>query len=175
MSTEVGIARRYARALFELINDGADHLQHPLQQLAEAANHHEVATLLATTSVPAEVKKGVLSTIVKDLPSEMDRLLTILADRNKLTLLPVIADQLKAMMQTCAEAVDVDLIAAIKLPAALRNKIAAVLEPVVGKKLNITTHQNKAIIGGFIVNIGDRRIDHSIRTRLNGMRTVLAG
>jgi len=175
MSTEVGIARRYARALFELINDGADQLQQPLQQLAEAANHHEVATLLAATSVPAEVKKGVLSTIVKDLPSEMDRLLTILADRNKLTLLPVIADQLAAMMQTCAEAVDIELIAAIKLPAALRNKIAAALEPVVGKKLNITTHQNKAIIGGFIVNIGDRRIDHSIRTRLNGMRAALAG
>jgi len=175
MSTEAGIARRYARALFELVTDGADHLQVPLLQLAEAANHNEVADLLASTTVPSTVKIKVLSAIVQGLPAEMDRLLTILADRNKLTLLASIGSQFSEMMQSSAETIDVELIAAIKIPAALRNKIATSLESVVGRKLNITTHQHKAIIGGFIVNIGDRRIDHSIRTRLHGMRAALVG
>jgi len=175
MSTEVGIARRYARALFELIDDGADHLQAPLLQLSEAADINEVAAVLAAVSVPASRKHKMLSTIVKALPAELERLLAMLANREKLTLLPAIGAQLTEMMQANADAIDVELIAAIRLTAAVRNKIVAALEPVIGRKLNITTHQNKAIIGGFIVNIGDRRIDYSIRTRLNSMRAALAG
>ncbi|MDQ6964514.1 MAG: F0F1 ATP synthase subunit delta, partial [Mariprofundales bacterium] len=85
-----------------------------------------------------------------------------------------IASQLTEMIQRSAETIDVELIAAVKIPAALRHKIEAALAPVVGKKLNITAHQNRAIIGGFIVNIGDRRIDHSIATRLNSMRAAVA-
>jgi len=174
MSTEAGIARRYARALFELIDEGAANLTTPLSQLAEVAAIDDVADLLASASIPAAVKQATLVKIVGDLPEELNRLLSILAERNKLSLLSTIGAQVIELMQANADAVDVELIAAFKLPAAARKKIAGALETVIGKKLNITTHQNKAIIGGFIVNIGDRRIDHSIRTRLGAMRTALA-
>ncbi|MDQ6965174.1 MAG: F0F1 ATP synthase subunit delta, partial [Mariprofundales bacterium] len=77
MSTEAGVARRYARALFDLIDrDGLEHLQTPLLKLAEAAAHKDVAELLHSTSYPRDIKVGVLSTIVKDLPAELSRLLT---------------------------------------------------------------------------------------------------
>ena len=175
MSSEAAIARRYARALFDLISDGADNLQTPLLQLAEAAGNTEVADLLASTSIPASVKVNTLAAIVKGLPPELDRLLNLLAERGKLTLLAEIGAQTTALIQANADAIDVELITAVKVPAAVRNKIATALESAVGKKLHVTAHQNKSIIGGFVVNIGDRRIDHSIRTRLNGMRAALAG
>ena len=175
MSSEAAVARRYARALYELIAEGGEQLQAPLLQLAEAAKVDEVAALLEHTSVPASAKVKVLTAIVKELPAELGRLLDLLAARGKLSLLPEIGAQTTALLQADADAIDVELITAVKVPAAVRNKIAAALESVVGKKLKVTAHQNKAIIGGFIVNIGDRRIDHSIRTRLNGMRAALAG
>ncbi len=175
MSSEAAVARRYARALYELIAEGGEQLQAPLLQLAEAAKVDEVAALLERTSVPASAKVKVLTAIVKELPAELGRLLDLLAARGKLSLLPEIGAQTTALLQADADAIDVELITAVKVPAAVRNKIAAALESVVGKKLKVTAHQNKTIIGGFIVNIGDRRIDHSIRTRLNGMRAALAG
>lgn len=175
MSSEAAVARRYARALYELIAEGGEQLQAPLLQLAEAAKVDEVAALLERTSVPASAKVKVLTAIVKELPAELGRLLDLLAARGKLSLLPEIGAQTTALLQADADAIDVELITAVKVPAAVRNKIAAALESLVGKKLKVTAHQNKAIIGGFIVNIGDRRIDHSIRTRLNGMRAALAG
>jgi len=175
MSGEAVVARRYARALHELIRDGAGALRAPMGQLAEVAAVPEVAALLTNSAVPAEAKRRVLCAIVKDLPQELQRLIDILAERGKLSLLPLIQSQLAAMAQSESDTVDVELIVATRLPAAVRNKITAAMESVVGRKLNVTTHQDKRIIGGFIVNIGDRRIDHSIRTRLNGMRTALAG
>ncbi len=175
MSAEVVVARRYARALYELITEGADHLAEPLQGLAEVTAVPEVRDVLAIGGLPSDVKVKIIREAAGKLPDELERLLSLLAERNKLALLPLIHEQVTEMIQSRAEAVDVELVIATRLPAAVRNKVVQALESVVGKKLNVTTHQNKEIIGGFIVNIGDRRIDHSIRTRINGMRAALAG
>lgn len=176
MSSEAVIARRYARALHELIRDeGAGSLRAPLHRLAEAASHPEVAPLLRDPALPAAAKRGVLEALVKRMPKELRRLIALLAGRDKLALLPEIDRQLSEMIQRDADTVEVELIAATRLPASLRERIAAALEPVVGRKLKISVRQDERIIGGFIVNIGDRRIDHSIRTRLHGMRAALAG
>ncbi|MDX8409473.1 MAG: ATP synthase F1 subunit delta [Mariprofundales bacterium] len=174
MSTESRIARRYARALFELIDDGDAALRQPLAALTQASELDEMADFLALSTIPAASKKALLTSIVKELPAELDRFLTILADRNKLTLIATIGNQIEEMIQANAAEVDVELIVATRIPAALRNKIAAALETRVGKKLNFEVRQHKAIIGGFVINIGDRRIDHSVRTRLGGLRAAIA-
>jgi len=166
------IARRYARALFELIEENAS-LHQPLVDLTEVARNDELSALLANPAIPASIKESVLLAVVTELPEELKRLLSILSSRNKLSLLARIGEQVEAMIQANAAAVDVELIVATRISAALRNKIAAALEGTIGKKLNFKVHQHKAIVGGFIVNIGDRRIDHSLYSRLNGMRMAL--
>ncbi|MDQ6950307.1 MAG: ATP synthase F1 subunit delta [Mariprofundales bacterium] len=175
MSSESRVARRYARAIFELIEEGATTLRQPLADLAEVAAMEDVATLLSNSTIPASVKKRILCATVTELPAELERLLTILTGRNKLTLLVLIGQQVDTMLQANASTVDVELIVATRITAALRNRIAVALEGTVGKALNIEVHQHKSIIGGFIVNVGDRRIDQSVRSRLNGLRAIMAG
>ncbi len=175
MSTESRIARRYARALFELIDGENAALRQPLAVLTELASVNEVAEVLSSPDIPAAQKKALLTSVIKELPVELDRFLTILADRDKLTLIATIGIQVEEMIQSNAAEVDVELIVATRISAALRNKVETALETRIGKKLNIEVHQHKAIIGGFIINIGDRRIDHSVRTRLGAMRTTITG
>jgi len=39
-------------------------------------------------------------------------------------------------------------------------------------RLNVS--EDAAIIGGLVISIGDRQIDHSLRNRLEGMRRAIA-
>ena len=56
---------------------------------------------------------------------------------------------------------------------AQQKKIAAKLEAVTGKKVELRLHENKALLGGVVVKIGDRRIDGSVAGRLQALQKEL--
>ena len=51
--------------------------------------------------------------------------------------------------------------------------IADKLEQVTGKKVELRLHEDKSLIGGVVVKIGDRRIDGSVAGRLETMKRKL--
>jgi F-type H+-transporting ATPase subunit delta len=56
----------------------------------------------------------------------------------------------------------------------LQQKLANTLEASTGKKVHLNYTTDKNILGGMVITIGDRKIDYSLRTKLNGLRRVLA-
>ena len=58
-------------------------------------------------------------------------------------------------------------------PAAQQKAIADRLEQVTGKKVELRLHEDKSLIGGVVVKIGDRRIDGSVAGRLEMMKRKL--
>ena len=51
--------------------------------------------------------------------------------------------------------------------------IADKLEQITGKKVELRLHEDKSLIGGVVVKIGDRRIDGSVAGRLATMKEKL--
>lgn len=71
------------------------------------------------------------------------------------------------------EAIPVTVISAVPLSEEEQQVVAAELRQYLGDNPEITYRVDPAILGGLILKIGDRLIDGSARTRLEGMRQAL--
>ncbi len=172
MGTQV-ISRRYARALFELRGEGVD-LRDGLNAIADVAAVPEVREMLASPSLSADVKAQALMKAAGQKAAELMRLVHLLARRGKATLLPEIRDLYEAMVREAEAEVEASVISAVKLDEGLRKKIAAALEKKLGRKVRFDARTDAGILGGLVIRVGDRLIDLSLRTRLDGLRQAIA-
>src|SRR5262245_38411107 len=91
------VARQYALALFEVAQKGGltERVGRELAEFAAlVASHAELSAIFANTAVPPADKRAVVDRLVQALPGlsqEVTRLLTLLADRDRLMLLDAIA------------------------------------------------------------------------------------
>ncbi|MDQ6996296.1 MAG: F0F1 ATP synthase subunit delta [Mariprofundus sp.] len=168
------ISRRYASALFDLINEGVK-LQADLATVSEVAANDQVCALLTCPDYPASVKCNVISKASGGaVCSEIERLLAVLAERNKLSLLPEINAQVEVMVHQADSQLDAEVTVATVINAATQTKLSKALEASTGKQVTLSVCKDKSILGGMIIRIGDRKIDYSLRTKLAGMRRALA-
>jgi len=173
-SNTVQISRRYARALFELIQEGSS-LREDLAYVAAVASSDQVAELLASSQYPTEIKQAVLlKATAGKLSKEAERLIVMLCKRNKSELLPEIHLLVEEMVLQSESKLDADVVVAAEMDDTLKKKLAAALEASTGKQVHLNYVTNKEILGGMIINIGDRKIDYSLRTKLNGLRRIFA-
>lgn len=167
------VSRRYARALFELVQEQSS-LRDELAAVAAVASADEAAEFLASPEYGAELKQNVLLKAAGKISQETSRLVSMLCERNKSELLPEIHLLVEEMICQAESEVDANVIVATEIDAALQQKLAAALEASTGKKVRMNYETDKSILGGMIINIGDRKIDYSLRTKLNGLRRALA-
>ncbi|HXH73091.1 MAG TPA: F0F1 ATP synthase subunit delta [Mariprofundaceae bacterium] len=173
MST-LRISRRYARALFELIGEGAK-LRPGLEALATVAADASAAEFLGSPAVTAADKSAVALKAAGKLPKELESLVALLAGRNKLTLLPEIRDMVEEMVRQSESELVAEVTVAAPLKADAQEKIAKALTASVGRSVRLDVHEDASIIGGMIVKLGDRQIDYSLRSRLDGLKQAIAG
>jgi len=171
MSTR-SVSRRYARALFDLEQEGVA-LRDSLAAVASVVAAPEVAVLLGKSGVPANSKAAVIIMSAHNKSKEIERLVTLLCERNKAELLPEIAELVEGMARQAASEIEADVVAAVKLDAAAKNSIAKALATVIGHKVNLNVSQDAGIMGGLVVRIGDRQLDYSLRTRLQDLKRAM--
>jgi len=173
------ISRRYACALFDLIQEGGK-FQDDLARVAAVAGHESVSVILISPDYPAEMKANIVIKAVSGkaaggkVSSEVERLVRILAGRNKTCLLPEINTQVEAMVHDAASKLDAEVTVATTLSKTMQDKLSKALATSTGKKVHLLVNKDESILGGMVVRIGDRKIDYSLRTKLGGLRRALA-
>ena len=171
MST-ASISRRYARALFELQQEGVA-IADDLAAAAAVAGQAEVVDVLEQPQVPAATKAAIIDKVCKGLGKEAGRLVLMLCERGKAALLPEINALFTEMVRQASSQVEAEVVSATPLDAATQKRIAAALGKSVGRKVVIKASQDKDILGGLVVRLGDRQIDYSLRTRLEGLKRAM--
>lgn len=168
------ISRRYAHALFDLIGEGVD-VRQDLEAASAVVTVEEVEAVLDSPKYPASLKADI---VVKaaggSLSAEAGRLVGMLAERGKLSLLPEISALLEQMVQQSQSELEAEVTVASAIDDAQQERISQALAASTGKKVRITVSEDRDILGGMVVRIGDRKIDYSLRTKLAGMRRILA-
>jgi F-type H+-transporting ATPase subunit delta len=168
------ISRRYAVALFELINEGSK-IENDLANVAAIVANDEICALLASPDYPAELKQNVIIKAAGGkVCAEVKRLVGMLAERNKACLLPEINAQVEEMIHLATSKLDAEVTVATTISRAAQDKLSKALAASTGKQVHLTVSEDQSILGGMIVRIGDRKIDYSLRTKLDGMRRALA-
>jgi len=171
--SEITIARRYACALFELSQEGVD-LSNELSTLAVIAENDDAKAFMINTQVSAQNRSEILCGIANAKSAETERLVTLLCQRNKASLLPQINETFQQMLREANATVMIDVTVAVEISGALKTQLEKVVSQGIGKNVELNVKTDRSIVGGLILNIGDRQIDHSVRGRLDGLRRALA-
>jgi F-type H+-transporting ATPase subunit delta len=169
---------RYARALLDVAIAEANPEQAE-QELAAFVDllqsHTELQKALTNPAVPVSGKRAVLQQILDRLQpsSPVRKLLLMLAEGDRLALLPDLLDVYRERLREHLKVVTAEVTTAAALSpdqtAQLQGRIAAAT----GRTVTMTTRVDPAIIGGVVTRIGSTVYDGSIATQLATLRQRL--
>lgn len=177
------LARRYARALLEVTErnpkDGSPAaVRDDLAGLASLLHEHEaLASVLQNPALPVEAKKKVLAALARQTKPQpvVERLLALLADRDRLALLPALAEAFAEAWNERRGVTSAEAISAVELASAQTNALAAALAKAAGREVELRARIDPGILGGLVVHMGGKTYDGSVRGRLTALREALLG
>lgn len=176
---QLGAARRYAEAVFELATrDGkVDEWRREIGIVCELSQDKRLVRVVDSPAVSLEQRR---KTVEQLLGSRVSRqilnLACMLVGRGRFSSMSAISDEYDDLVRRSRGIVGVT----VTTPTPLSTKeLAAVkvkLEQLAGARVEIDTRTDPGLIGGIRVTIGDRQIDASVSTRLARLRRqLLAG
>ncbi len=172
------IARRYATALFDVTrqNSSLDAAQAGLASFAGLiAGSPELADVFASPAVPASKKRSVADALVAqlNLPVEIQRLIAVLADRDRLGLVADVASAFDARVRQEKHILQAEVTTAVPLTAERAGVLSAALGKALGGTVTIEQRVDPSIVGGVIAKVGSLVFDGSVTRQLELMKTEL--
>lgn len=170
-------AKRYAQAAFELARD-RDELEvweRDLRQLGEALASAEALAFVANRQMPAAAKEAFLQQAAGETAPLAWNLVRLLAGKNRLALLPQVAERFQALLDEHRGIEHAHVLTAVTMSDDEREALARRLSELTGKQVQVEVYEDPEIMGGLVARIGDRLIDGSTRSKLLALKRTLAG
>jgi F-type H+-transporting ATPase subunit delta len=173
-------ARRYARALFDVaLAEGKDlkQVQQEIRGFSElVAGNEGLARALTNPAIPASRKRGVIEQLIAragNLQSAVAKLLLLLADRDRLVLLPELAQAFEDRLMDHVKVVRAEVVSAVSLPAESVAALKEGLGRATGRDVQLAARVDTSIIGGAVTRIGSTVFDGSVTRQLEKMKEML--
>jgi F-type H+-transporting ATPase subunit delta len=168
------IARPYAEALFKTSTADLNGAAEWLDELAAIASNAQLQQYAGNPSVTSAQTFEVMTGVTKAaLPEWAKNFLRTVIDNGRISVLPEIASQFRALKNAKSGSSDATVFSAFPVDAAALTDLAATLEKRFGKKLNIQVEIEPELIGGVRVVVGDEVLDTSVKARLEQMKVAL--
>ena len=170
---------RYARALFDVALKEADIQQVGRDLTAFAAlvaGNDLLGRVLSNPAIPAARKRAVVEQLLAKAGSVSPvvvKLLGLLADRDRLALLPDIAAAYRNRLMEHAKVVRAEVVTAVPLPADRVTALQRGLAGATGLEVQLENRVDASIIGGAITRIGSTVYDGSVSRQLEKMKEAL--
>ena len=178
--TSRAAAVRYARALFDVVLKEGDleRAETELSGFEEIFTAHEtLGRVLASPAIPASKKRALLDALLQkagDLTPAVGKLLRLLADRDRLGLLPELAAAFRERLLQHQGIVRADVATAVPLSIEARAAIEAGLAKATGRTIRMTTRVEPGLIGGAVARVGSTVYDGSVARQLERLKDTLA-
>ena len=166
-------ARRYAQAVFLIASEkgSLDEWSGDLQALAGVLDDEELARMLDAPQVPASRKLDAVRAALEGTVGPLAlNLVSLLATRNLVRLVPDVVDEYSRLLDAARGIERAEVLSAVHLDERRKSEIADMLSRIVGKQVELISVVEQGILGGFSARVGDRVIDGSMRSKLEGMR-----
>ena len=168
----------------DLLEDSdADDSKHALKLDKVSITNQSAVILTKRPSVTAGVlhelkqiaeKKDLLKSVFESkLKNDVLNLLYILAEKNKINLLPSILYCFEAEMDKAKNILKVGVVSAIELDSDSVSRLKEKLEQKLHKSVKFEFEVNPDIIAGLVLKIQDKTIDGSMATKLQGFKKML--
>jgi len=173
------VARRYASALFDVVrkNGQADRAGEELSALVRMVSEHtELQTVLETPAVPASVKKEIMTALLTaagTVSDEVKRLVTMLAERDRLALLADLQSAYAERLLAEKKVLPAEITTATPLSDATRAALSRALGSATGSQVVLNERVDPSIVGGLIARVGSLVFDASVTRQLERLRQQL--
>ena len=177
--TSRAAATRYARALFDVVLKEAnvEKAQDELQQFADLVSRHGVLSqTLANPAVPGAKKHTIVKALIDrsgGMTSAVAKLMLLLADRDRLVLLPEVATAYRQRLMDHQKIIRGEVTTAIPLAPEKVRALEQGLGQATGRKVVLEPRVDPSIIGGVITRLGSTVYDGSVTTQLQKMKEAL--
>lgn len=171
------VARRYARALFDLARDKGqmDQVDRELGMIVEMIeSNHSLKAVMDDVLIQPNVKRSLIEKLFsgKLSPLTMNFVLLVVRKRRE----GHFSEIYRAYLDLANEArgiVEVEVRSAVPLGDDTLQTLEQKLVSRLGKRVKFASQVAPELIGGLVVRVGDELMDGSVKTRLQRMRDRL--
>ena len=174
---KTAVARRYAQALFELLDQSTiEATRGTLNGLGQAIkDSDQLRHVVASPAFGVEEKIAVLTALGDKLgcPPAGKAFLGQLVKKNRVGFLPEIADAFGKLVDQSKGTQPVTVSSAAALPLAEQDRIKTRLRETLKREVDVTFQTDPAHLAGLQIHIGSTVVDSTVRGRLRAMQSLL--
>jgi len=168
-----GSASRYARAIFELASEDGkiEQWSRELALIREVLDDPAARAIVANPSVSVDTRLKAVEAL--DLPGIGPRglnLMRLLVAARRAGRIDEIVEHFEVLADEAAGRVRASVTTAIPLSEADRDKLAGDLSRQLEKDVRLVAQVDPAILGGLVLQVGDRLTDASLAGQLDQLR-----
>jgi len=169
-------AQAYANALYEAAVEAGrlDVVRRDLSAFVRAlAETKPLARALFNPAFPTEAKKRVVNQMAVGGDELVRNAIHVLLDNGRITLLPDLEQLFVERYEYEQRELTLTLTTAIEIDDAKAEELRGRLEQSTGQRITLKRVVDPQILGGVVLRMRDRRVDASVRRRLDALRRDL--
>jgi F-type H+-transporting ATPase subunit delta len=170
-------AKRYAAAAFELARESGDlnGWATAISEISEFMSNSSVESVLENTRLSVDAKMNLLDQALGTLPPLALNLARLLVRKGRTRLAPEISLEFRRLADESQGIEHAKAITAVAMTDAERQALIDRLQSQTGKRIVLETEVDPELLGGLVLQTGDKLVDASVRARLQSLRERLVG
>jgi F-type H+-transporting ATPase subunit delta len=173
----LGVAQRvYAEALLEAAKDKKrlDRVRKDFDEFAAALEgSEELQRFLQNPQIESETKRQALEDLLAKSDELFLNLVRVLVDKNRIAELDQVHEEWGRLLAREERVLELELTTAVELSDKEAARVVKQIEETSGRSVVATRTVDPDLIGGLVVQAGSRRLDASVRGRLEQLREKL--
>jgi ATP synthase F1 delta subunit len=170
-------ARVYAEALFDVARDRGklDAVRDELGQFAEAVDgNRDLQVFLFSPYFSSAEKVDGLRRAVSGADAELLNFLELLIEKQRMPEVFRVRRHFDELWKQENRRIDVTVTSAVPLEPAVVERVGEEIERQTGQKVDLASRVDGEILGGIVLQVGNKVLDASIRSRLEKLRKSVA-
>lgn len=177
--TESRVASRYVRSLLGLAVEQGE-LETVYQDMLlitkVCSGNHDLVVLLRSPIIKHDKKKVILEKIFGGKVSKLTMaIIDIITRKNREAILPAIASEFHVAYNEFKGIQKATITTTIALDDKLKAEIETIVKKLSNRKsIELEEKIDKDLIGGFVLNVGDKQIDASVSSKLKSLKVLFS-
>ena len=170
-------AARYAKSLLQLAGEQKvlDQVKQDMELFVKVFDENRVfAVMLRNPVILHSKKRAVLHALFGEKMNKLTvSAFDLITKKNRENILDTVAREFLAQYNTQQGIQKATITTTYKLDDGEKAEFSRVVEKLSGKKSDLEVKVDESIVGGFVMNIGDRQLDESVKSKLNKIHREL--
>ncbi len=172
------VTRRYAKALMGLGREDGQYEQYgkELQEFSQfCREHQEFGNVIGNQVFSVEDRKKILAVVLErsGFSDLMKNFLNLLLDKDRIGAVDQIAMHYARLADEISNIARAEVMTPSPLGTAAQDKLKKALGDLTKKEIKMEIREDKSLIGGVIVKIGDMVLDGTVKAQLQGLKESL--